>query len=238
MGVFCGRDRWGESERSAIGQVLPWPLLREIVRFVLLRPMEDDAAALAPSASSSLRPSEAVLTAESNATRLLQMPSTWRHRLESQGASQLAVPWLACVDETNGAYWRQWEKLIEVFENTLRVRSAEALASGASGFDSAFLQEVMQLHSVLHENLQNKFTNFQADVMQQVGHLRSSQSESAFSTMLQEKMKDPSWCSQLGIPSEASLRSATDFLEGSAGTSGVTWMRFVMTTKRCCDCCL
>eukprot|EP00913_Durusdinium_trenchii_P027561 g25851.t1 len=233
LGQLCQlpalQHRWSEVCSPAapnVPEVLPWPLLREIVRFVLLRPMEDDAAALAPSASSSLRPSEAVLTAESNATRLLQMPSTWRHRLESQGASQLAVPWLACVDETNGAYWRQWEKLIEVFENTLRVRSAEALASGASGFDSAFLQEVMQLHSVLHENLQNKFTNFQADVMQQVGHLRSSQSESAFSTMLQEKMKeicwrDPSWRSQLGIPSEASLRSATDFLEGSAGTSGV-----------------
>lgn len=202
-------------------EALPWPLLREVVRFVLLRPMEDDAAALAPQGlAQSFRPSEAVLAAESNATRLLQMPSTWSRRLESQGAAQLAVPWLACVDEANAAYWRQWEKLVGIFDNTLKHRSAEAASSGASGFDSAFLQEVMQLHSVLHDNLQQKFTTFQADVMQQVGQLRFDSKSSAFGMVLKEKMKDPQWPSQLGIPSESSLRSAADFIEGSA-SSGV-----------------
>jgi len=201
-------------------EVLPWPLLREVVRFVLLRPMEDDANALAPGLSQQMRPSEAVLAAESNATRLLQMPSTWARRLESQGAAQLAVPWLACVDEANAAYWRQWEKLVEIFNNTLKHRSAEALNSGA-GFDSAFLQEVMQLHSVLHDNLQSKFATFQADVMQHVGQLRGHDGPaSAFGTALKEKMKDPKWCAQLGIPSESALRSAADFLEGSS-SSGV-----------------
>eukprot|EP00435_Cladocopium_sp_Y103_P004151 s2665_g1.t1 len=202
-------------------EALPWPLLREVVRFVLLRPMEDDAAALAPQGmAQSSRPSEAVLAAESNATRLLQMPSTWSRRLESQGAAQLAVPWLACVDEANAAYWRQWEKLVGIFDNTLKHRSAEAANSGASGFDSAFLQEVMQLHSVLHDNLQSKFTTFQADVMQQVGQLRFDGESSAFGMVLKEKMKDPQWPFQLGIPSESSLRSAADFIEGSA-SSGV-----------------
>lgn len=34
--------------------------------------------------------------------RLLQMVTQWTRRLESQGA-QLAIPWLACVDEANAA---------------------------------------------------------------------------------------------------------------------------------------
>ncbi|CAJ1410396.1 unnamed protein product [Effrenium voratum] len=209
--------RWAE---VAGHEVLPWPLLREVVRFVLLRPMEDDSNALAPPQKQ--RPSEAVLAADSNATRLLQMPSTWSRRLESQGASQLAVPWLAAVDEANAAYWRQWDRLIDTFDNTLKARSQEASAAGnTTGFDPSFLQEVMQLHQVLHDDLPAKFASFQADTMQQVGRLRSSQSESAFSTVLKEKMKDPRWCALLGIPSEASLRSAADFIEGSAGTSGV-----------------
>eukprot|EP00439_Symbiodinium_sp_Y106_P035025 s1361_g4.t1 len=224
--------RWPEVCRvsSTEVEVLPWSLLREVVRFVLLRPMEDgrdDAASLAPP-SRSLRPSEAVLAAESNATRLLALPSTWARRLETQRAAQLAVPWLACVDEANAAYWRSWDRLIDTFANTLKAKSAEAAATDSSGLPSAiwvlpniprydpnFLQEVMQLHAMLHDTLPAKFSSFQAEVLKQAGQLHSSQLESPFSRALKEKMKDPEvWCEQLGIPSIPALKAASDLMDG------------------------
>ena len=58
------------------------------------------------------------------------MVTQWTRRLESQGA-QLAIPWLACVDEANAAYWRRWEPLVEIFENTLRLKSSEAMQNGS-----------------------------------------------------------------------------------------------------------
>lgn len=208
--------RWPEVCRVSDTEVevLPWSLLREVVRFVLLRPMEDDAASLAPP-SRALRPSEAVLAAESNATRLLALPSTWARRLETQRAAQLAVPWLACVDEANAAYWRSWDRLIDTFANTLKAKSAEAAATDSSGYDPNFLQEVMQLHAMLHDTLPAKFSSFQAEVLKQAGQLHSSQLESPFSRALKEKMKDPEvWCEQLGIPSLPALKAASDLMDG------------------------
>ena len=79
------------------------------------------------------------------------------------------------------------------------------MASGTVGFDSAFLQEVMQLHSVLDVNLEGKFARFQADVLREVGQMKSSQApgpllkrrkakeerlRSPFSLIVSEKMKE------------------------------------------------
>eukprot|EP00971_Amphidinium_carterae_P233487 4633809-Amphidinium_carterae.1 len=82
--------------------------------------MQDDAIALLPPSGQDMRAAEAVLAAESNAKRLLELPTGWAKRLEDQGAGQFALVWLACVDETYSKYWRGWGKLMNVFRNTLQ----------------------------------------------------------------------------------------------------------------------
>eukprot|EP00930_Biecheleria_cincta_P040940 TRINITY_DN28035_c0_g1_i1.p1 TRINITY_DN28035_c0_g1~~TRINITY_DN28035_c0_g1_i1.p1 ORF type:complete len:805 (+),score=210.63 TRINITY_DN28035_c0_g1_i1:23-2437(+) len=210
-------DRWlevcKETRAAQQEEVLPWPLVGEVVRFVVLQPILDDGAALAPP-TQQMRPSEAVLAAESNATRLLQMSSTWARRLEQQGAAQLAVPWLACVDEANSSYWRQWDRLIGTFQNTLQLKRSQDTGDGAAGYDSALLQECMQLHRILHDSLPSKFAAFQAETLQHVKNMQSSMSGPGLSDAFREKMRSPDvWCNRLAIPSAASLRAAADAVD-------------------------
>merc|ERR1719316_2607392 len=152
--------------------------------------MQDAALALLPPVSSNISPSEAVLSAESNAKRLLQMPSTWSKRLESQGAAQLAVLWFACVDATYAAYWARWDKLTETFQSTLQTRSKQG---GHDAFDASLLNECMQLYAVLHDTLAKHFQEFRQDALCLAAAMNATV-DSPFGRAVAEKINDSkSW---------------------------------------------
>lgn len=205
-------------------EVLPWGVLREVTRCAVLRPMQDEALALAPSAHGNMRPSEAVLAAESSAKRLFQMVGAWAQRLEQQGIANLGVAWLACVDETCGGFWRQWDTLFETFRNTMDQKSGqEAGGEGAEAlqctFDASLLNECMQLHGMLHDSIPAAFADFRGDALQMAVHMATSK-EPAFGRMIAEKLRDPSvWCAKLALPSAASLEAAHAAVLGNAGAT-------------------
>jgi hypothetical protein len=196
--------------------LLPWPLLREVAIFVVWRPMQDAALALVPPISGTMSPSEAVLNAESNAKRLLQMPATWAKRLETQGVAQLAILWLACVDTTCASYWSRWDKLSETLASTLqsRLRGSQQGGGADMAFDVNLLNECMQLYGVLHDTLAKHFQEFQQDALRLAARMHATV-DTAFGHAIAEKLKDPNiWCDQLAVPSAAALQSAVSSLEG------------------------
>jgi len=205
---------WRNVCKEAEGsEILPWSLLSEIVLLVMLRPMQDDATALVPHVSGQMRPSEAVLSAESNAKRLLQLPTTWARRLEQQGATQLTASWLACVDEACTGFWRRWDTLIDTFQNTLAARSGTQAAD--SPYDPSLLNECMQLHSILHDALPTHFAASRAEVFQLATRMYTA-NKSPFGWALSEKLSDSAkWCNRVGIPSVAALQGAQTALESS-----------------------
>jgi len=194
--AFASPALWREVCCERDSQTIPWSLLREVTTFVVWQPMRDDATALVPQAHG--RPSEAVLAAESNAKRLLQMPTAWARRLEQQGAVHLTVPWLACSDETLAGYWRSWDQLIDMFLNTLHK---------SDGHDASLLNECMQLHSLLHDSVPLQFATFQVEMLQSLARMRAVQGP--LGHVLEAKFTDPRWCELLGVPSPDGLRSAS-----------------------------
>lgn len=205
---------WAEAcGASGAGQeALPWGLLREVATFVVWRPMQDDAANLAPPSGG--RPAEAVLAAESNAKKLMQMPPTWARYLEEKGGARLAVVWLACIDATCEAYWKSWDGLVATFQKTVSLKAA-APEGGASDctYDSALLNECMQLHSVLHDTISAQFLAFQSQVLQLATRMYSS-GETPLGRAIAEKLRDD-WCDRLATPSAEALRAAQAAVEGS-----------------------
>jgi len=205
-------------------QVLPWSLLREVALFGILRPMRDEAMALAPGAHGAMRPSEAVLAAESSAKRLLQMGSTWAQRLEQQGIGRLAIAWLACVDETCAGYWRQWASLFDTFKNTMDQSANAAVPFSECTYDAALLNECMQLHGMLHDSLPVSFATFQSEVLQLATRMATASTEAGspvFGRVVAEKLRDPAvWCDRLAVPSVPALQTArTAVLGGSSSSS-------------------
>jgi len=206
--VHCCRD-------SADGstQALPWALLHEVAVFVIWRPMQDDAMALVPPTQGNIKPSEAVLVAESNAKKLMQLPSTWARYLEDKGGSRLVAVWLACVDATCEAYWKKWDALVDTFENTLKSRASEGSMSDGS-IDAGLLNECMQLHSMLHDNISVQFLSCQLHVLQLATRMRESP-ETPLGRALEEKLRGPdAWCDRLAVPSAEALRGASSLLQG------------------------
>jgi len=174
-----------------------------------------------PPVHGQLRPSEAVLAAESSAKRLLQLPGSWARRLEQQGAAQLAALWLACIDETCAWYWKQWEPLIGTFENTLRLKRPKdgEARPVESSFDAALLNECMQLYAVMQGSIRTQFSAFQAEVLQLAAQMQAAPGH-PFGQAALAKLRDPDvWCSRLGIPSVASLRNAHSALDGAPPNS-------------------
>jgi len=212
-----------DTEQAAI---LPWTLLREVSTCVILRPLQDDALAMTPPVHGQMVPSEAVLAAESNARRLLQMPSSWARRLENQGVTQLATVWLACVDVTCAAYWGRWDALIATFQNTLQGKLAASGAHAAdAAFDAALLQECVQLHAILHDGLAPQFTDFRAEVLRLAAQMHAMQ-DSPFGIAVKEKLSDPKiWCERLAVPSSAALEGAHASLEGTQPDSAAVASR-------------
>mmetsp|Transcript_120625 Transcript_120625/g.303240 ORF Transcript_120625/g.303240 Transcript_120625/m.303240 type:complete len:506 (+) Transcript_120625:914-2431(+) len=209
----CSSDGGGG---AAAAEVLPWALLREVAIFVIWRPMQDDAMALIPPTQGQLRPSEAVLAAESNAKKLMQMPATWAKYLEDKGGARLAAVWLACVDATCEAYWQQWDTLVETFQNTLSQRSREGGASDCT-YDTSLLNECMQLHSMLHDTMSTQFLACQLQVIQLAARLRNN-ADTPLGKAIDEKLRSSSgettWCDRLATPSVEALRLARGALEG------------------------
>ncbi|CAK0830666.1 unnamed protein product, partial [Prorocentrum cordatum] len=118
------------------------------------------------------------------------------------------VPWLACVDEACALYWAQWDKLIEVFQNTLEQKQ-EALKgqADACAYDAALLNECMQLHSMLHDSIPASFAAFQVETFQLA--VRMNSAGSPFGQALAERLRDPeAWCERIATPSAAALRRA------------------------------
>eukprot|EP00929_Paragymnodinium_shiwhaense_P051567 TRINITY_DN25930_c0_g2_i1.p1 TRINITY_DN25930_c0_g2~~TRINITY_DN25930_c0_g2_i1.p1 ORF type:complete len:508 (+),score=162.21 TRINITY_DN25930_c0_g2_i1:94-1524(+) len=198
-------------------EVVPWILLKEVTAMVILRPMVDDAMALSPVAEkqATLRPSEAVLAAESTTLKLLQMANSWSQRLEQQGLSGLAVPWLACVDETCAMFWKVWDKLFETFRSTIaqkhggREGGSPEAGSFSSGFDAALLNECMQLHGLLHDSIPASFGSFRTEALRTTGRLAASDDQ-AFGRAISLKLQGAgdAWCERLGVPSVAALKAA------------------------------
>jgi len=219
-----GQTLWPEVCSASAGfNTVPWGLMKEVAHCIVWQPMQDDATALLPPASQDMRAAEAVLTAESNAKRLLELPAVWARRLEDQGAARFAVVWLACVDATCSRYWRGWSKLIGVFQNTLQAalpKEGEPVPTECH-YDANLLSECMQLHRMLHESLPARFVAFQAEVLAMAARLLAC-AESAFGDVVKMKLSDPSvWCDKLGIPSADALRNASSALEGASPDSAV-----------------
>jgi hypothetical protein len=183
----------------------------------------DDASALKPVVHGT-RPSEAVLAAESNAKKLLQMPHSWAQRLEQQGLAKLAAPWLACVDETCASFWRNWDKLFETFLNTMDQAGAQDKRADGSmecTYDASLLNECMQLHGMLHDSIPVALAAFQGEVVQLAVRMAAS-TEPAFSVAIAAKLADPAvWCARLAIPSEKALEAARVTVLGGGGMVGL-----------------
>lgn len=193
-------------------EILPFGLLKEIISLVILRPMQDEISALVPEISGQMKPLDAVLLAESNAKRLLQLPFAWAQRLEQQGAGRLVEPWLACIDETFASYWKQWDKLFETFQNTLDARGRDAAIENS--LNAALLSDCMQLHSLLHDSIPASFVTFKGDILQHSLRLMNL-NEPTMSKVLAVKLADPDvWCERLAVPSIASLRNAHTSVDG------------------------
>lgn len=217
-----------QDQPGHISDVLPWALLREVTQNVIYRSMQDDALALVPQVSRQIRPSEAVLAAESNAKRLLNMCGEWQRRVEQQGAGGLAVLWLACVDESCASYWRQWDKLIETFQNTLALKNPREGDTRPTDCvcDTSLLNECMQLHGMLHDSLPAQFSGFQAETLQIAARMRADALDSAFGLATSEKLRDAdAWCERLAVPSAIALRSAHGALEGVGPDSAALMAR-------------
>lgn len=201
-------------------ETLPFGLLREVISLVILRPMQDEAAALVPGIVGQMKPLDAVLLAESNAKRLLQMPSGWAQRLEQQGGGRLAEAWLACIDETFAWYWKQWDKLFETFQNTLDARGRDGASEHT--LNAALLSECMQLHTLLHDSIPALFVAFKSEMLQHASRLMKL-AEPAMSKVLAVKLADPDvWCERLAVPSASSLRSASASVEGLQSEGGAS----------------
>jgi len=204
--------------------------LREVALFAILRPMQDEAAALAPADHGTMRPSEAVLAAESSAKKLFQMATSWAQRLEQQGIARLAVLWLASVDETCAVYWRQWGALFETFRNTMEQNRTQGSGGASDGgasavecsFDASLLNECMQLHGMLHDSIPLVFATFQDEAVQLAIRMMATSGQ-AFGSVLEEKLKEPTvWCEQLAVPSAAAVRAAGVVVLGPSAFGSTT----------------
>jgi hypothetical protein len=142
------------------------------------------------------------------------MPSAWAKRLESHGAAQLAVVWLACIDITMSTYWSRWDKLIETFQNTLQSKYPKGGQQMDHTFDASLLNECMQLHSMLHDSLAKHFQDFQREALHHASRMCTIV-DSAFGRAVAQKLQDPKvWCDRLAVPSPAALQSAQGSLQG------------------------
>lgn len=188
---------------------LPWALLHDVVRYVMLQPMRDEAMLLLPPVRSQLPPSEAVLLAESNAQKLFHLPTTWARKAKDAGLARLAAIWLGCVDTVCAEYWQRWNVLVDTFKNTLRAKlpregAAQPAGGAAATFDATLLGSCLQLHAVLHSGIAERFVAVQGEVLQAALQMRNAE-QSAFSVALEQKLHNPAeWCERFAsLPAEA-----------------------------------